>query len=138
MMDRPRALAVLIAVFFLGTVLGSAGSYFWFKKTAHPQSASPRNGHPPRPPDHPRLQDELGLTQEQNKRFEEIMEAMRSQLETLSAEQAPKIDSIRSETNRKLSATLNEEQKKKFEELQRRWEKERRRPPRNRNFERPR
>ena len=32
MKDRPRALAVLIAVFLLGCLAGSAGSYFWLKK----------------------------------------------------------------------------------------------------------
>jgi len=136
-MNRPRALAVLIAVFLVGAILGSAGSYFWFRKSVHLQNSAFRNG-PPRPPGHPRLQDELGLTQEQDRRFEEIMGEMRSQLDALSAEQAPKIESIRSDTNRKLSATLNEEQKKKFEGLMKQWEMERRRPPRNRDFNRPR
>jgi uncharacterized membrane protein len=131
--DRPRALAVLVAVFLLGGIIGSAGSFYWLR---HTQNARIRARESARPllSEHQRLPALLKLTPDQEKRFREIMAESRRQLEALRIEQAPKIEAIRSETNRKLSSILNEEQQKKFASFLQNW---RRRRPRGRGLELP-
>ena len=41
MKDRARAIGVLIAVFLLGCLAGSAGSYFWLKRSPDFSRRSP-------------------------------------------------------------------------------------------------
>jgi hypothetical protein len=118
MNDRPRALAVLISIFVAGCIIGAIGFFLWAKKM--PQ-APPFRGNPSGfpsargGPERPRLPQILQLTPEQTTRFREIMEESRHQIEALWIDQEPKIEAIRSETNRKLSKILNEEQKKKYD-----------------------
>jgi Spy/CpxP family protein refolding chaperone len=135
--DRPRALAVLIAVFLLGCIAGAAGSYYWLKKglsfgEMHGQNMPPssRRPGPGSPPD-------LRLTPEQDARFKEIMTDFRNQLDAVRAEQSDKMEAIRAETNRKLAAILNQEQQKKFNEFLKSRETMRRHPPRGRDFSPP-
>jgi hypothetical protein len=137
MTDRPRALAVLIAVFLAGCIVGAGGYYFWLKKTAAPAFQGREIDRPPRGPERQRRPDFLQLTPEQQKRFGEIMAESRKQLDALRNEQAPKFDAIRSETNGKLRAILNEEQKKKFEAFLKEMESRREREPRRRGPEPP-
>jgi len=147
MTDRPRALAVLIAVFLVGCIVGAAGSYYWLKKDYAPRNWRRAEGPPP-PQGRQRFRPDLQLTQEQDARFREIMTEYYKQLEALRAEQAPKlealrkeqspkIDAIRAETNRKLEAILDPEQKKKFDAFLKEMENMRRRPPRGREFRPP-
>ena len=141
MSNRPRALAVLIAVFLLGGIVGSAGSYFWFGNLRSTPVERARNG-PPQMPERKTLPELLNLTPDQVTRFREIMSEARQKLgalriehEELSQEQAPKIEQIWADTNRKFSAILNEEQKEKFEAFLKEMETMRKRPPRGRGFE---
>ncbi|MBN1569045.1 MAG: periplasmic heavy metal sensor [Acidobacteria bacterium] len=134
MTDRPRALAVLIAVFLVGAIAGASGSYFWLKqKTEAPGNHRRQDG----PPDIQGRQKwmnllrSLQLTPEQDARFKEIMmeswkemeplrkqgEPLRRQMDAMRAEQMRKIEAIRIETNNKISAILSPEQRKKFEEF---------------------
>jgi hypothetical protein len=147
--DRPRALAVLVAVFLLGCLAGSAGSYFWFKKSLDSSRRLPdlREGatkEGPRPrPEPPRFKQILDLTPEQDAQFNQIvaesrkqMSEFRKQTDAFHSEQDNKIKAIISEMNRKINVILNEEQKKKFAA----WQKEfdsRRRSPRRRDFPPP-
>lgn len=121
MTDRPRALAVLIAVFLLGSVLGIGGSYYWLKKQTTAWPAGFARNFPPMPPrsagGRPRFTDMLDLTPDQERKFREIMADSRNQLEALRIEQVPKLEAIRDETNRRLMSILNDEQKAKFEEI---------------------
>ena len=146
MSNRPRALAVLIAVFLLGGVVGSAGFYYWFGKTRTIPVANGRNGPQRMPERPPTLVELLKLTPDQEKHYREIMSETRKQLESLRAEQeevwsalrtkqAPRVKEIWSETNRKFSAILNEEQKKQFDAFLKEMESMRKRPPRGRGFE---
>jgi len=131
MTDRPRALFVLVAVFLLGCILGSAGSYVYFRKMAGPerrgmQGFQARTGMGRGSMQN--LQNVLRLTPEQQKKFQDIMAESRKQLDKLRTEQEPlfrqldqlrteqepQLEAIRSETNRKLMAVLDEEQQKKF------------------------
>ena len=153
MTDRPRALAVLIAVFLVGCIAGAAGSYYWLKqdtvvRTRHREEGSPGSQGRQRWMD---LLRSLQLTPEQDARFREIMmeswkemeplrkqmEPVRRQLDTMREEQFAKIDAIRAETNRKFAAILNQEQKKKFDSFLKESESMGRRPPRGREFEPP-
>jgi len=133
MNDRPRALAVLIAVFLAGAIVGAAGSYFWPKKPVEPPIRVRGNGPTlSRGAGRPNLPEMLKLTPEQEKLGSEIMAESRRKLETLRSEQAPKIEAIRAETNRKLLAILNEEQRKSFEGQLKKWEEMRKQAPRRR------
>jgi Spy/CpxP family protein refolding chaperone len=134
--DRPRALAVLVAVLLVGCIAGAAGSYYYLKQDVETRRSRREEG-PPFPQGRQRLPELLQLTPEQDARFREIMMGSRKQLEALRAEQIPKIDAIRAETNRQFSDILNPEQQKKFEAFLREWETIRRHPPRNRDFEPP-
>ena len=146
MSDRPRALAVLIAVFLLGGVVGSAGFYYWFGKTRTVPVASERNERQRMPERPPTLVELLELTPDQEKNYREIMSETRKQLESLRAEQeemwsalrdkqAPRIKEIWAETNRKFSQILDEAQKKKFDAFLKEMETMRNHPPRGRGFE---
>jgi hypothetical protein len=148
--DRPRALAVLIAVFLLGCLAGSSGSYFWLKKSHDSDWRPPdfrdnamKNGPWPRP-EPPNFAAILGLTKEQETRFKEIvaeyrkrMAELRKQTNAYHFEQDEKIRSNLSEMNRELTAILNEKQKKKFAAWQKEFENTRRRPPRRGDFPPP-
>jgi Spy/CpxP family protein refolding chaperone len=136
--NRPRALAVLIAVFLVGCIAGASGSYYWLKKDAAIRNHRRDEG-PPGSQGRQRwmqLLSSLQLTSEQDARFKEIMAESRKQVEPLWKQQEPllkqmdplrrqldamrdeqfaKLDAIRAETNRKFSAILNPEQKKKFD-----------------------
>jgi Spy/CpxP family protein refolding chaperone len=128
--DRPRALAVLIAVFLLGGILGSAGSYLWLRNRPIPANRAmqsfPRNAMAGR-----RLTDFLNLTPEQEAKRKEIMaesfkqlsklrekqEPLFRGLDDLRKEQEPQIEAILAEANSKMMAILNPEQQKKFSEF---------------------
>ena len=150
MKDRPRALAVLIAVFLLGCLVGSSGSYFWFKKSQDLDRRPPdfrdnamKNGPLPRP-ERPNFAAILGLTTEQDARFKEIVAEyrkkvteFRKQTDRFHFEQDEKIRANLSEMNRELTAILSEEQKKKFAAWQKEFENTRRPSPRRRDFPPP-
>jgi Spy/CpxP family protein refolding chaperone len=155
--NRPRALAVLIAVFLFGCIAGSSGSYYWLKK-----DTDSRNRH--RDEGSPGLQGRqrwmqllhsLKLTSQQDAQFKEIMaesrkqvdplwkqqepllkqmEPLRKQLDAMRDSQFANLDAIRTETNRRLIAILNPEQKSLFEAFLKEAEEMRRRPPRGRDF----
>jgi hypothetical protein len=146
--DRPRALAVLIAVFLLGGLLGFAASYYWIGKSPEP-IVTDRENSPPKMQAPPKLSDLLQLTPDQNQRFREIMAEAREQLDLLRIEQnedqkalrtkyGPKIEAIWAETNRKFSAILDDEQKNKFDSFLKETEALRKRPPSRRRGSEPR
>ena len=154
MTNRPRALAVLIAVFFVGAIAGAAGSYYWLKQKPEVQSNHRRQDGPPGLQGRQRWYEflrSLQMTPEQDARFREIMMESRKQMEDLRQQtepleqqmnamwekQMPKLEAIRAETNRRFAAILNPEQQKKFDAFMKESEEMRRRPPRGREFEPP-
>jgi hypothetical protein len=141
--DRPRAIAVLVAVFILGCIAGAVGSYYWFGVSFHPRAAFRRNA-PPRIPKEKTLPVVLQLTPDQEKSYREIMAEAGEQFELLRMEegkfwnelrdkQRPKYEAIWAEVNRKFIAILNEEQKERFTA----WLEDHKPPPppRGRGFE---
>jgi hypothetical protein len=134
--DRPRALAVLIAVFLGGCIIGSSGSFFWLR-LRYKSEIEKFGIFPPRRSPERRLSEELQLTPEQNTRYLEISAEFRRGLDAIRVEQAPKFEKIKSDFNRKLSEILNEEQRNKFEAFLKRMERERRPPDDGRRPEPP-
>ena len=143
MKDRLRALAVLITVFLLGCLAGSAGSYFWLKRSPDFRDGAMKDGPMPRPQP-PNFKQILQLTPEQDVQFKETvaeyrrrMTEFRKNADAFHFEQDAKIQGILSEMDRKLYSILNEEQKKKFAAWKKEFENTRRRPPRRREFPPP-
>jgi|WetSurSiteA1Bulk_404760.scaffolds.fasta_scaffold11852_2 hypothetical protein len=141
MTDRPRALAVLIAVFLMGCIIGAGGSYLWLKKNQD-QARSTMQGFPsgPSPQGRQRMQELLQLTPEQESQFSKIMAESRRQMDAVRAqdqpkieaiftEQQPKIEAIAADTNRKVMSILNKDQQAKFESLWKEMGSRRRGPP---------
>lgn len=126
MKDRPRALAVLVAIFLIGAIIGTAGSYFWFKPGAvvdkPPDTRrlpSPKGQAPPKFP-----WNELNMTSEQVEQFREIGKETSAKIETLrkenwkyEADLAEKRNNIWKENNSKIRAILSEEQKVVFDDF---------------------
>jgi len=116
--DRPRAIAVLVAVFLAGCILGSAGSYSWLRWQQETRQDQPADSFPSRrqQPERWHLPTLLELTPEQNARYSEIMAESRRELDGLRSEQAPKIREIIMKMNRRISEILTEEQRRKFDD----------------------
>ncbi|MBN2243608.1 MAG: hypothetical protein JW793_13060 [Acidobacteria bacterium] len=128
MKGRLRALAVLLAVFLAGIIIGAAGFFFW--PDAPEEAMRPFNGsHPPsrermaRP-----LFPQLDLTEEQKERFGHIMAETRKkfeEMETLRRRQMVDLDQKRNaileEHNSRVASILNEDQKMKFDNFVKQW-----------------
>jgi Spy/CpxP family protein refolding chaperone len=129
MTERSRALTVLLAVFVLGGIVGAAAYHMWSLRASANDGAF---GPPFWRGRGPVMQDVLQLTADQQKQFDEIMRESGRRMQALQAESAPKFKSIRAETDAKILAILNVEQKQKFEEFIRDMDRrmERRRGPR--------
>jgi len=136
--ERTRAIAVLVAVFILGCLVGAAGSWLRYAKYGGAATRVAEGGPPP--PRQERLPELLDMSSEQEARFEEIMAESRQRLDALRLEQRPKIDAVIEETNQKFHAILDEGQKAKLEaflaDLDRQRGREGRRGPGPRDGER--
>jgi hypothetical protein len=145
MNDRPRALAVLISIFLAGCIIGAIGFFLWAKKQPESLPFRPNAGNFRRPPG-PRggpinpLTQMLQLRPEQEKIIAKIMQESEHRLSALQkeyeprynmvrAEHEPKIRAILDDRNRQVAAVLSEDQKKKFEEFQKRFEERMMRGP---------
>jgi hypothetical protein len=127
MKDRPRALAVLIAIFLIGTIIGVAGSYLWLR----PSDKTPRpfDGRPPAASDamprsdFPELRLSPELTPGQKEQWAGIFKETREKMDVLGKEQRERMNefdakrnNIWKENDQKLRAVLNDEQKVVFDE----------------------
>ena len=126
MKDRPRALAVLVAIFLIGAIIGTAGSYFWFYKPSAVVDKPPDNRRPPSPKAQapPRFPwTDLNMTSEQVEQFKEIGKETGEKFETLRKEQwkyeadlAEKRNRIWKESNDNIRSILNKEQMLVFDD----------------------
>jgi hypothetical protein len=117
MNTRVRALESLVAIFLLGLVIGAGGALLWVDRgTQTTSTTSPRSfmGGRRNPV---RLSELLKLTPEQDAKIKAIYDETRRQSAALSKEMGPKFEAIRTQTNSRIAALLNEEQKKIFEEF---------------------
>jgi Spy/CpxP family protein refolding chaperone len=114
MKNKTSALVVMIAVLLAGFLLGVAGLHFWQKKSdrdvsllLQSQSRGVTHG----------LVEQLQLTSEQQTQLRVILEDLRHQINEGSAEMERKLATLRDQANAKIVAMLNDEQKKKFEQI---------------------
>ena len=137
MRDRPRALAVLVAIFLIGILIGAAGSYLWLKSSADSSRFSDNRRPTPPPPDKPESPKfpELNLTPDQEQKFREIGMETRGKMNAFIEEQRAALDKQRDsifwENVSKARAILDEEQKGMYNdwvEKMREWWKRSPRP----------
>ena len=136
MKDRPRALAVLVAVFLVGIIIGVSGSFFWLKPYNEVVIPSDRRRPPPPGMQDPKklLPELLQMTPEQETQYDKFLSETWEKLGALETDRRSKANEIWSELNSRIKAILNEEQEKKFNEFLKNMEEGRekmrdRRPP---------
>lgn len=114
MKSRSSAMAVIVAVLLFGCLLGMAGYHFW-GRGSQPHSAvsdaQRTQGHTGR------LTSRLQLTEEQEAQLKVILEDSRRQINASRMEWDLKLQDIRTKTNERIAAILNEEQRENFRRL---------------------
>jgi Spy/CpxP family protein refolding chaperone len=114
MKNRTRALAAIFAVLLIGCLLGMAGYHFWGRSLQNHSAVSDAQraqGHAGR------LADRLQLTQEQKAQLNAILAESRRQIDAGRKELDSKMQTVRAQTNEKIAAILNDEQKKNFQQF---------------------
>ena len=114
MKNRTRALAAIFAVLLIGCLLGMTGYHFWgrgLQKHSAVSDAQRTQGHAGR------LADRLQLTKEQKAQLNAILEDSRRQIDAGRKELELKMQTIRAQTNEKIAAILNDEQRKNFQQF---------------------
>jgi Spy/CpxP family protein refolding chaperone len=114
MKNRSRDIIVLVAVLLAGCLLGIAGNRYFerrFLKSPGYSTGLRTQSNPER------LARRLQLTAEQEVQLKAILEDSRHQINAGTAELESKVEAIRSATNGKIAAILNDEQRKRFQQL---------------------
>jgi Spy/CpxP family protein refolding chaperone len=114
MKNRTSALAVITAVLLIGCLLGIAGFHFYersLQKRSVASFTSGVQGHTGR------LADRLQLNNAQKAQLDEILENSRIEIDAGRMELESKMQVIRTKANEKIAAILNDEQKKKFQQI---------------------
>ncbi|MBN2317715.1 MAG: hypothetical protein JXR49_01490 [Acidobacteria bacterium] len=114
MTSRKNAVAVLVAVLLTGCLLGASGAWLWKQQSQSPVDLTGRYSQH----DHStRIFDKLQITQEQETQLREILEESRREINACREELQGKMDDIRTDTNAKIAAILDENQKSIFESI---------------------
>ena len=114
MKTRTSALAVIAAVLLIGCLLGIAGFHFYERSLQKQQVAS----HTPGVQGHTgRLADQLQLNNAQKAQLNAILEDSRREIDAGRMEMESKMQAIRVKANEKIAVILNDEQKKKFQQI---------------------
>jgi Spy/CpxP family protein refolding chaperone len=114
MKNRARALAAIIAVLLIGCLLGVAGYHLWgggLQKHSAISDTQRAQGHAGR------LADRLQLTKEQKAQLNAILADSRRQIDAGRKELESQMQTIRAQTNEKIAAILNDEQRKNFQQF---------------------
>ena len=107
MKNRTSALAVIAAVLLIGCLLGIAG-YHLYERVSLKRSVVSRSSAIPGHSE--RLADRLQLDDAQNAQLNAILEASRREIDA-------GMQAVRAKSNEKINAILNDEQKKKFQQI---------------------
>ncbi len=113
-MNNPRrALAVLVAVFLAGCLVGAGVDNLLGRRIAARGGEAPRSG---RAGGTDRLAAVLQLTPDQQIQLKSIYDDLRQQINSTRREMGERFDAVRARANERIASMLNPEQKKKFEE----------------------
>ena len=119
---RRKAAGLVILVFVLGIAIGALGTRYWGERVF-----GARSDHR----DHAKIVEDLtrevGLTPDQRKQLETIIEETRAKFQALNDQQRPLFDQTREEARNRVRAILTPEQRPKYEEFVRRLDEERKR-----------
>lgn len=74
-----------------------------------------------------RFSKELDLSSEQKQKVSAIFESTRERLDALGTQTRPKFEALKAQADAEIRVLLSPEQQSKFDELQKKWEKKRRR-----------
>jgi len=112
--SRKNAVAVLVAVLLIGCLLGASGAWLWNRQ---PQSPVDMTGRYSRHDYSAEIIDRLQITSEQERQLRGILEDSRREINACREELQEKMDEIRADTNARIAAMLDENQKSMFESL---------------------
>ncbi len=120
-----KAFLLVLAVFVLGIALGGLGMYVAGARVwgARPEVHNYREK---RARAVERLTRDLGLTPDQRKQLEAILNDMGAKYQALHEQMAPQTEQVRKQGHEQIRAILTPEQLPKFEEFLRRADEERR------------
>ena len=113
MTTRKRALAVLIAAFLLGCLVGAAGFRYWGQKDVGRAGFRTDSQGMDRLP---QLEHLLQLTSDQQAKLKDIYSDLRRRMNAQRADMDSRYETLRKETNSRIAAILTDEQKKEFEQ----------------------
>ena len=114
MKNRTRALVAIFAVLLIGCLLGIAGYHFLgrdLQKHSAVSDVQRAQGHTGR------LARPASVDQRAETQLNEILEDSRRQIDTGRKELESKMQTIRAKTNERIAAILNDEQRKKFQQI---------------------
>lgn len=116
----------VFAVLLLGLALGGVGGFALARHSSllagqmrHETVEASRERH------RAQLKAELGLTDDQQKRVDEIVAALRAKYRTIEEQSDPQIDAARQQARNEIRAVLTPEQRPKFEDFLRRVDEDR-------------
>ena len=115
-MSRGLSIAVVAALFLSGVTVGALGMhlYYWDRLSPHRMSG---------PPDTPWvsgwMERELDLSADQKTRIEAILADSRKRSAEIRYEVKPRVEALMTETSKRIAEVLTEDQRQRFERLQR-------------------
>ncbi len=122
---------LVFGVFFIGIATGILIMNFYETRVAGRDVTENRGRSTNGQREASRVQDYLGLDQEQRDRINAILEEGRTEVRKLRSESRPRIEAIEEDTQTKIRAVLNADQQKRYEEYRRSVRERRSRNRRN-------
>ena len=117
---KGKAAGLVIIVFLLGIALGALGMYYWGGR-----ALASHGSHFDRGKLLAAMTREVGLTPDQQKQLQVIIEDTRSKFQAINEQTQPQYDQVRQQARDRIRAFLTPEQRPKFEDFVRRLDEER-------------
>lgn len=115
-----KAAGLVVLVFLLGIAIGALGMHYWGERVWGAQAA--RSGRTKIVED---LTRDVGLTPDQKKQVEAIVDDTRAKFDAIHEQERPQYDQARHDGRSRIRAILTPEQLPKFEDFLRRLDEER-------------